>query len=504
MRVAWTIAAFAALLTCAAAPGEPVTLVPRQAFATSLPIPGEPPRSYSKVTVDAVELRPGARRARLLVKAVFSAPVAGKGADAPRDGWLRAVDEAGLVHLLTPVGAMDASGGPELAVIFQAEVPGAPAVLKLHVGPPLRPDAGLRVDFARKTTAAFKPGREAPALAWPALEQTARGLLPQPQPAPSFAPRLAIPLGSVAAALGRKCLEDVDLLLPAAQFVPGADGRGDSLAVVRVFVNRGTQGGCEVPNDLFYADDVGGVMPAAQAYLAAAPAFASYLDVVVVELPPHAQRGHLFVSEASGETRTEVAAQLRLDLASRSLTRVADVEGILNDEAGSKPIPGVELWLRGSTDWRSDREVVRQVRTGADGRFRFERIEPGKYSVAGRVADGRELREDFVQGTAGVRLKLALASPEPELPPPGFIGVMLREGKGSVYVEEVMPGSAAERAGLKANDRLVSVDGVRVADLEAAHARIPGKPGTSVRIEVARGGARQVLTAVRTPEGRRK
>lgn len=513
---------FVALLCLSAVPAraEPVTLLPRLSLATRLPIPGEPARHYSKVLVEAVEWRAGDRRGKALVKATFSAVLPGPGADAPADGWFHVVDEAGLVHLLAPaLGAQEvAAGAAEATVFYQADLPGAPAVLRLLVGPPLKPDGGLRIDLAKRAATPYQPGKGIAEISWPVLEQMAARLLPAapPEAPPTIAPRVKVQLAAAAAALRRDCLRDVDLLLPAAR-VTGAGPHARRLAVVRVFVNRGAKAGCEVPNDLFYADDVGGLGPAAQAYLAAVPAFGTYLDVVEVELPDAAERGHLFLSEASGETRTEVVAQLRLDLLRRELTVVQDVDGTLTDQASSKPLGGVEVWLRGSTDWRADRELVRQARTGADGRFKFPRIEPGSYVVTTQ-AGGGETRQPFVQrAAAGASLKVVVASAKPapadlgaalqalveaDKPPPGYVGVMLQERRGGVIVAGVMGDSGAARAGLRRGDRIISVDGHAVSDIEGAHARIPGKPGTSARIVVDRGGAKLSLDVQRAP-GRR-
>jgi hypothetical protein len=384
------IAAAVVLLSCLAARAEPVGVAPRRTFATRLPIAGEPASHYSKVTVDAFEWQPGEKRGRALVRLAFSAARPGEGADAPRDGWLRAVDEAGLVHLFVPLRSMESLTGADASVVFRADLPGARAALRLLLGPPGRPDGGVRIDLARKASAAFKPGREPPAISWPELERTARLFLPQPGSA-SFSPRLTIPLARAAATLRRGCLKDVDLLLPAAQLVAAGEGRGARLALVRVFVNRGGEAGCEVPNDLFYSDDTGALMPAAQAYLAAAPAFASYLDVVEAELPAHAERGHLFVCEASGETRTEVVVQLRVDLARRAMTLVEDVEGVLVDDTG-KALPGVELWLRErptgepTASWRARRAPARTAASASSASSRAGTRSPPTRGTGARCA----------------------------------------------------------------------------------------------------------------------
>src|SRR5262245_54169373 len=46
---------------------------------------------------------------------------------------------------------------------------------------------------------------------------------------------------------------------------------------------------------------------------------------------------------------------------------------------------------------------------------------------------------------------------------PGYLGVTVEPEDGKLYVVGVEPGSPAAKAGLAPNDRLVSVDGKRVA-----------------------------------------
>jgi serine protease Do len=63
-----------------------------------------------------------------------------------------------------------------------------------------------------------------------------------------------------------------------------------------------------------------------------------------------------------------------------------------------------------------------------------------------------------------------------------------------VSIKKVMPGSAADKAGLKADDRLLILDDRwtdSVADCYAAAASV--KPGTTVKLKIKRGGkAREV------------
>jgi S1-C subfamily serine protease len=67
--------------------------------------------------------------------------------------------------------------------------------------------------------------------------------------------------------------------------------------------------------------------------------------------------------------------------------------------------------------------------------------------------------------------------------------------KPGVRIKEVMPGSAAEKAGLKAGDRLLTLDDRwtdSVADCYAAAALV--KPGQSVKVQAERDGKKIEVT----------
>ena len=70
----------------------------------------------------------------------------------------------------------------------------------------------------------------------------------------------------------------------------------------------------------------------------------------------------------------------------------------------------------------------------------------------------------------------------------GFLGISLGSADHGAKIEEVVPGSAAEKAGLKAEDVIVSVGGDAITDSEALLALLQGhKPGENVKIRVKRG-----------------
>lgn len=61
---------------------------------------------------------------------------------------------------------------------------------------------------------------------------------------------------------------------------------------------------------------------------------------------------------------------------------------------------------------------------------------------------------------------------------------------GALYVRDLFPGLAGERAGLLPGDEIVMIDGNYVRELDAPRIRdmLRGQAGTSVRLTVVRGG----------------
>lgn len=72
----------------------------------------------------------------------------------------------------------------------------------------------------------------------------------------------------------------------------------------------------------------------------------------------------------------------------------------------------------------------------------------------------------------------------------GGIGVVIgKNSDGGIYILSVFPNSSAEKNGLQAEDKIISVDGeiLSVAELEDISKRLRGKAGTHVQIEIKRG-----------------
>ncbi|MBC7266107.1 MAG: S41 family peptidase [Coriobacteriia bacterium] len=75
------------------------------------------------------------------------------------------------------------------------------------------------------------------------------------------------------------------------------------------------------------------------------------------------------------------------------------------------------------------------------------------------------------------------------------IGITISDRDGQPYVVSVLPGTPAEKAGLKPDDEIVSIDGIKREkwDLDEVVRRIRGEEGTQVTIEIRRKGSKSLL-----------
>lgn len=75
------------------------------------------------------------------------------------------------------------------------------------------------------------------------------------------------------------------------------------------------------------------------------------------------------------------------------------------------------------------------------------------------------------------------------------IGITISDRDGKPYVVSVIPGTPAEKAGLKPDDVIVSIDGVTRDkwDLDDVVRRIRGEEGTTVKVGVLRNGSKKPL-----------
>lgn len=76
------------------------------------------------------------------------------------------------------------------------------------------------------------------------------------------------------------------------------------------------------------------------------------------------------------------------------------------------------------------------------------------------------------------------------------IGVTVLEMEGNIVVSQPIPGSPADKAGIKSGDIIVTANGVNLSGmpLEAAVEHIRGKEGTTVTVEVLRSGMVETMS----------
>ncbi len=102
-------------------------------------------------------------------------------------------------------------------------------------------------------------------------------------------------------------------------------------------------------------------------------------------------------------------------------------------------------------------------------------------------------------------LRLDLAGRESELTEPGklFSGIGMRPWRPHLLpvINEVLPGYAAERAGLQSGDRIVAADGEPIGDWQDWFTFIRAHPEETVSVELERGGAPLVLELAIGREG---
>ncbi len=80
------------------------------------------------------------------------------------------------------------------------------------------------------------------------------------------------------------------------------------------------------------------------------------------------------------------------------------------------------------------------------------------------------------------------------------VGVAIKSDQGKVFIDQMLPGSAAEKAGVAAGDQLISVDGkaVDAGNIRAVAQAVRGEAGSAVVLRIIRPGqAERDLTVVR-------
>jgi uncharacterized iron-regulated protein len=87
----------------------------------------------------------------------------------------------------------------------------------------------------------------------------------------------------------------------------------------------------------------------------------------------------------------------------------------------------------------------------------------------------------------GIADYLLVTEGNKNLPKVGMLGVSILDGKDSVYISEFTSNSAAQAAGIEAGDRILALNGVKIANMTELKAMMFDKqPGDQVQVTVSR------------------
>jgi hypothetical protein len=170
----------------------------------------------------------------------------------------------------------------------------------------------------------------------------------------------------------------------------------------------------------------------------------------------------------------------------------AGVRGRVVDATTQEPLADARVFLEGP-DLQDAGD-----RTGADGRFSFERLVPGEYSLEVTAGQARTPVRQPVKLVDGQVLDLGNVALSLLQIPPGSVGVLIDDDGSQVLIDSVIPGGPGAAAGLQEGDVLLTVDGAPVKSYGEASQRLRGAPGSPVVLTVRHAGAERSLTITRS------
>lgn len=212
---------------------------------------------------------------------------------------------------------------------------------------------------------------------------------------------------------------------------------------------------------------------------------------------------HVVVSHpeyANGELDATVTPTGRSDrafeLPTVDLAEPGSIDGEVLDPGG-KPVRGARVAIGIVPAYLPAGALPSgMVATDAKGKFSLVGLSPGKVDIEAYAVDigrgvARGVTVSIGRPTTGVTIRLTRMASEDDPTITGTVAVTLGErGSGEdleIVVVQVATGSEAERAGLHVGDSIYSVDGVDVDSMAAARAKLSGRAGTDVVIELDRG-----------------
>ncbi|MEM7158959.1 MAG: carboxypeptidase regulatory-like domain-containing protein [Myxococcota bacterium] len=175
------------------------------------------------------------------------------------------------------------------------------------------------------------------------------------------------------------------------------------------------------------------------------------------------------------------------------------IQGVVRDASGSGPIASARVEVeRGLAAGPSVAPLRSSAVTDDRGAFTIRGVEPGRHSVhvsalgyAPRSLSGLEVEAGQTLGPIDIDLSTTDAAGGQAFDIVG-IGVMVRVDGDVLAIVGLVESGGAATAGLKADDRIVRIDGVAVVELlgfgEAVQA-LRGREGTEVMLKIERAGS---------------
>jgi S1-C subfamily serine protease len=236
-------------------------------------------------------------------------------------------------------------------------------------------------------------------------------------------------------------------------------------------------------------------------------------DYEFLDVSPGAARVSVAHPEFSSQTlKVTIAETGRVDrpfeLDPIELEEAGSVAGTVVDTSGA-PVRGARVGVGLVPAFLPAGPVpVGMVQSDASGHFELRGLREGRVTVSAYAAGiGRGSVSDVAivarETTTGVEIQLDGAPVEAESGALANVAVTLGErargSRNEVVIVDVAAGSEAERAGLRSEDVLSSVDGAPAGNMADARRWLGGNDGSDVIVEVWRGEELLTLRVRREP-----
>jgi carboxypeptidase family protein/PDZ domain-containing protein len=196
----------------------------------------------------------------------------------------------------------------------------------------------------------------------------------------------------------------------------------------------------------------------------------------------------------------EVKSGEETDLGETILRPEGTISGSVIDSLTGAPLEKFWVRVRGE----GLRDISPSLRREDGGRYKLEGLSPGDYRLIVAAKDYRDKEVSGVTISPGEKKDIPVIALEKMTPEEQAaeeqeehlipsLGVRLGEMDGtrmlkSLPIAEVMPGSAAEKAGISAGDAILKINGNGFSDDPGAFLKgLMSKPGTELKLTVKRG-----------------